>query len=300
MHPILFSIGDFFVGTYGVMIVIGVVAALLLGVHRAKQRGVPADFCYDLAFVCLLSGFIGARVLFIIVEFEDFLKNPMAMLLSRTGFVFMGGLITAMVAAILFIRWKKQPMWEVGDIAAPSLALAHGFGRIGCFFAGCCYGGVCPEGFPLGMHFPHLTDAKGETIFSFAYWDHVRTGIIPEGAAASAAVYPSQLFEAGANFLIAGALVYLWRKRAFPGQIFLSYLMLYGAARFGLEFLRGDSARGVWDILGQNLSTSQILSIIAIIGAVIAWTQLRGRPLLPVPTTPSPTNAPGARARHGK
>lgn len=285
MHPILFSIGDFFVGTYGVMIVIGVAAAIMMGLHYAKQRGIPADFCYDLAFVVLVAGFLGARLLFILVEFDDFLKNPLAMLLSRTGFVFMGGLGAAMIAAIVFIRMRKLPMWEVADIAAPSLALAHGFGRIGCFFAGCCYGGVCPTDFPLGVQFPLLHGADGEPIFSFAYFDHLHHGIIDSTAKLSAPVYPSQLFESAANFLIAGTLVYLWRKRVFPGQIFLYYLVFYGAARFGLEFLRGDAERGLY----YGLSTSQWLSLIAIAGAAIVWTQLKPKPALA-----------RVRPRHGK
>lgn len=286
MHPILFHIGDFYIGTYGVMIVIGVGAAILLGLHYAKKVGVPPEFIYDLAFVVLLAGFIGGRVLFIVVGFKEFLADPLSMILSRTGFVFVGGLLFAMAAAIGYIRYKRMPIWEVADIAGPSLPMAHAFGRIGCFLAGCCYGSVCPADFPLGASFPHLIDRHGETVFSFAYGDQLQRGLIDASAAASLPVYPTQLFESAANFIISLALIYMWRKRKFPGQIFVLYLMLYGFARFCIEFFRGDAERGIW-IYG--LSTSQIFCLVAIAGAAVLWTKLK--PRMPIR---------GARPAHGK
>lgn len=274
MHPILFNIGDFYVGTYGVMIVIGMFIGLALGRHLAKKVGIAPDLIYDMAFFVLLAGFVGARILFILTNLDHFFDAPLSYIFAREGFVFLGGFIGAAAVAIAFIKIKQMPMWDVGDIAAPSLALGHGIGRIGCFLAGCCYGRPVGEGLGfLGVSFPHVHKESGETFLSFAWRDHLDAGLISPDAAGSLPVYPTQLFESAANFLIFGTLLFLWRKRAFSGQIFVFYLLFYGAARFLIEFLRGDEGRGLW--FGGLLSTSQILSLIAIGAAGALWLYLK-------------------------
>ena len=115
MHPILFRIGDFPIGTYGVMIVIGLIGAILIGSWLARKINLRADYIYDLTFVMLIAGFLGARLLFIIVEWEQFLETPMALLLSRQGFVFYGGLIAAPIAGVAYCRWHKLPIFEIAD-----------------------------------------------------------------------------------------------------------------------------------------------------------------------------------------
>lgn len=273
MHPILFQIGDFFVGTYGLLIVAGLVAAVALALRFARRHDISPDFIYDLAFISLVSGFAGARLLFILLNLDLFFEAPLATTFSREGFVFMGGFAAASGAGILFIRKRQVPLWDVADIAAPSLALGHAFGRIGCFAAGCCYGKTVDEGSFWGVHFPHVTNHQGDSVLSFTYFDHLQRGLIDPSATASAAVLPVQLFESTANFVICGLLLLLWRKRKFPGQIFIFYLFLYGTARFGLEFLRGDVGRGVW----FGVSTSQIFSLLALGVGLVLWNVLRPR-----------------------
>lgn len=287
MHPILFHIGSFPIATYGVMIMIGVVAAVALAVHLGKKRGIDPNHIYDLSFVVLLTGFLGARALFILTEFDRFLDDPLSLLLAREGFVFAGGFVGATAAAIVFIRRHKLPIWEIGDIAGPSLALAHAVGRIGCFFAGCCFGGVCKPGAWYGVSFPHILDNQGHSLFSYAYHDHLAAGLIPASAAGSLAVFPTQILESVTNFVITAILLLAWRRRRFPGQIFIYYLVLYGLARFGLEFLRGDASRGYW--FNTPISTSQGIYLIVIAVAGVLWTVLRPKAPLARP-----------RAAHGK
>lgn len=283
MHPILFDIHGFFVGSYGVMIVLGLGSALWVAMRLAKFVKLPGEFFYDLAFVCLVAGFVGARIFFIGLNWREFLDRPVAMMLSRSGFVFQGGFLGAVPAAYWFIRRKKMPIWTVGDIAAPCLVLAHAFGRIGCFLAGCCYGRVCAEGSGFCVRFPRVLDAKGEDLFSFAYMDHLHRGLVAPEAMASAPVIPTQLIESATNFLICGALLLLWRRRKFQGEIFACYLLLYGATRFMLEYLRGDAERGLW--LGGALSTSQIICLATIMAGAIVWAVLRTQE--PTPTKPA-------------
>lgn len=274
MHPILFHIGDFYVGTYGVMIVLGMFAGLAVGRHLARRVDVSPDLLYDMAFFVLLSGFLGARILFILLNLDLFFRDPLSLILAREGFVFLGGFAAAVVVAVGFVRYHKMPTWDVGDVAGPSLALGHSIGRIGCFLAGCCYGRPAEGalGF-LGVSFPHVHTEKGETFLSFAYQDHVLAGLIPPEAAGSLPVYPTQIFETVTNFLIFGALLLLWRRRAFSGQIFIYYLLFYGTARFLIEFFRGDAGRGLY--FGNTISTSQILSLVSIAAAAILWLYLK-------------------------
>lgn len=276
MHPILFHVGDFYVGTYGLMIVLGLVAALTVGTKLGKSDGLETDFYYDFAFLLVLSGFIGARILFILVNFGAFLEAPLSLILAREGFVFAGGFVLATIVGLVYVRKKGIPLWRTADVAAPCLAIAHGFGRIGCFLAGCCYGRVCPEDSPFGVSFPRIIDEQGQTRLSFAYHEHVGRGIIPESAMQSAPVIPTQLIESAANFAIFGVLLLLWKRRAFPGQLFVIYLLLYGPARFSIEFLRGDLERGLW--LGGSLSTSQIFSVGITAAGIVLWFYLKPAP----------------------
>lgn len=305
MHPILFQIGDFVIGTYGVMIVIGMMAALWLCKRLARRRGLNPDFFYDLIFVLLVSGFLGARILFIFSIWDDFVQAPMAYILSREGFVFQGGFVAALAVGIWFTRWRRQPLLEVVDIAAPALALAHAFGRIGCHLAGCCYGATCAPGHEghglfcnLAVQYPLLIkDGQPMAMFNFAYGGQIQAGLLAPGAAAPLPVIPVQLFESAGNFLIFGALLWLWGRRKWSGQAFALYMALYSVMRFSLEFLRGDADRGLY--FGGMISTGQIIAILTLMGAIGLWAWRRNKGLQEVPAwaTEEGANAGEAAAR---
>ncbi len=286
MHPILFQVGSFVVGTYGVMIVAGMLTGLWLVSRLARRRGLDPEFFFDLTFMLLVSGLIGARLVYILTEWREFLRDPMAMILSRQGFVFLGGFGSALIAGIWFTRRRHMPLLETCDLVAPALALAHGFGRIGCFFAGCCYGKAIDPAHStaldraLAVQFPFIPGQNGE-MFNFAYESQLRGGLIEKGALAPLPVLPTELFEMAGNFAICLVLLWFLRRRRFSGQIFALYLMIYSVLRFSLEFIRGDSERGLF--WGGAISTSQIICLFTMALAIALWVARHNRGIEPLP-----------------
>lgn len=244
MYNDLFTIGGLTVHGYGLMIGIGIICALLVAQHRAKKRGLSVDFLYTLALSALIFGFIGAKLLFCIVEFDAVLADPM-LILSGNGFVVYGGILGGVIAAIVACRIKKFRFLQYFDLIAPSLALAQGFGRIGCFLAGCCYG--------------RETDAAcGITFHNSLY--------APNGVK----LIPTQLIMSAGDFLIALVLLLYARKDRKSGKIGGLYLMLYSLGRFAVEYLRNDPRGSV-----GFLSTSQFIAVfIFILGALLFFTKL--------------------------
>lgn len=277
MHPVLLRITDsFYLPTYGLIIAIGILLALALGSYRAKARGLSSDIMFDLAFIAILAGFAGGRILYIIVNFQEFKFDPMGVLLSRSGFVFLGGLIGGVAASIWYLKKKGLPVFTVGDVAAPSLALAHGIGRIACYMAGCCFGGVCRTdglGVTVDRQVMPGTESlpNGPDFFYNAYEQHLHLNLIQPGAETSLPVWPVQLMEMGGLFLIAGILILFNKRFKAPGLTMMMYLGLYSILRFILEYFRGDLERGGFG----GFSTSQIISLIllpiAIGGFLYLW-----------------------------
>ncbi|HOO28302.1 MAG TPA: prolipoprotein diacylglyceryl transferase, partial [Lachnospiraceae bacterium] len=135
----LFTIGRFTIHGYGLMIGIGFLAAVLVGCYRAKRYGLSDDHLINIALLGLVAGFLGSKILFVIVEFRTFLEDPLEVLGSE-GFVVYGGIIGGTLAMYLYCRIRKLKFLSYFDIVTPSVALNQAFGRIGCFLAGCCYG----------------------------------------------------------------------------------------------------------------------------------------------------------------
>ncbi|MBR6476991.1 MAG: prolipoprotein diacylglyceryl transferase [Lachnospiraceae bacterium] len=246
MYNDLFSIGPFTVHTYGLMIAIGVLAALFTAERRAPQNGVDKDAMFGLTMYCVITGIFGAKVLFCIVNWKEFFQNPMA-LLGSEGLVVYGGIIGGILCAILYCKIQKLNFWDCFDVALPSVAVAQGFGRIGCFFAGCCYGMETKAWY--GIAFSHSNFA-------------------PNGVK----MIPTQLLSSAGMFMIAGILFWYAYHAKKAGQIGAAYMVIYSIGRFGMEFLRGDIGRGS---VG-TLSTSQFISLFIVAAGVMLWI-LRGR-----------------------
>ncbi len=315
MHPVLFHIGSFNIACYGPLIALGVLLGVYLMVRRGKAVGIAPEFILDLTFYCVILGFVGSRVFFILGDLGGFAQTPWAYIFSRQGYVFFGGLLSALLFAIWFVHYRRVEPWQIGDVAAPSIALAHTFGRIGCFLSGCCYGRVCdPAHGHCGVSFPVFQDpqtGQPSQMFNFAYWDHLTRypDRLGPGATGSLPVIPVQLYEAAANLLIFAVLTWLWRRRRFRGQVFAAYLMMYGAVRFTLEFYRGDYDNTVFYGLLQRGQMSQALCVLAIAaGAAIWWfrrgTALeimgsKGQPPIPAPPPSEPPRADSPPRRKG-
>jgi len=242
----LFSIGPITIHGYGLMIGIGVLVCIALGVYRAKKSGVmKEEEVLDIAIYGLIAGFLGAKLLYVIVEFEQFIKDPISVLGSE-GFVVYGGIIFGVLAAILYCRIKKLSFMECFDLLCPSISIAQGFGRIGCFLAGCCYG-------------------RETTSF---------LGVVfPEGCMAPAGVklLPTQLFSSAGDFLITVILLWYYKKRKHVGDVGVLYMILYSVGRFFMEMLRSDDRGGF-----GAFSTSQWISILIFALALfLAWMNRR-------------------------
>lgn len=240
MHPVLFSFGPITIYTYGFMILLGVVFSYFYCWANRIEYSLPKDFLADIYFGVLVCGFLGARLLYILVNFFDFLREPMAYVFTTAGFVFFGGFVSAIFFIYIFCKLKAVNVWHFLDIASPASALAHAFGRLGCFFYGCCYGKVSDG--PICLIFPHNSPA--------GHHGH--------------AVIPTQLIEAGLLFSLFTFLSLMRKKHKHSLLIPAWYLLIYALIRFAVELLRGDP-RGIY----FGLSTSQWFSLVAFICGIL-------------------------------
>lgn len=228
----LFSIGSLTIHGYGLMIGIGIIAAYMMSEYRAKKRGMDSDPLISIALWVVIGGFFSAKILYFITTFDEILKDPSRLLNLGDGFVVYGGIVGGIFFGWLYTRIKKISFWKYFDLVIPSVALAQGFGRIGCFLAGCCYGLQMES--PISIVFTHSDFA-------------------PNGVP----LLPTQLISSGLDFLHCLILLYAAKKCKYSGQVSALYLIFYSIGRFGLEYLRGDLIRGT---VG-TLSTSQFISI---------------------------------------
>jgi phosphatidylglycerol---prolipoprotein diacylglyceryl transferase len=257
MYPELFRIGNFPINTYGLLLALSFLGALIVAARLAARDGLPRERIYDLGLWMLLAALIGSKVLMLWTE-PIYRENP-AQLLSldflRSGGVFYGGFLGAVITGYFLIKRYGLPWWKTADAFAPGIALGQAIGRQGCFAAGCCWGKA--TALPWGVQF---TEAGHEVT----------------GVPIDVHLHPTQLYESFAALAIFVFLMWLHRQKKFSGQVILFYGLLYAIARFAIEFFR-DDPRG--DVLGltsmTGLSTSQLLSLIvgiaAIVMLVIKW-----------------------------
>lgn len=252
MYPELFRIGSFPINTYGLLLALAFLSALLMAARLGGRDGLPRERIYDLGLWILLAALVGSKLLLLAVE-PEYRDNPWHLLsldFVRSGGVFYGGFLGGVAAAYVLIRRYRLPWWKTADAFAPGIALGQAIGRQGCFAAGCCWGKTTT--LPWGVEF---TEAG-----------HAVTGV-PLGVH----LHPTQLYESFAALAIFLFLVRLHRRKRFDGQIVLLYAVLYGITRFSIEFVR-DDPRG--DIAGitslTGLSTSQLISLlVGLAGLVI-------------------------------
>lgn len=246
MHPLLFQIGPVPIHTYGFLIALGFILALSVIRRLAERAQLNPERVLDLTFWSLLVGFLGCRILFIITRWDYFSSDPLAMFkLWEGGLVFLGGPIAVLPFVIWQTRKHQLPLWRVMDVLIPGLVLGHMFGRFGCFAAGCCYGK--PTDLPWGVRF------QSELV------DSAMRGI---------PLHPTQLYEAGALAILFVGLLWVFGRRKFDGQVVLTYFMAYPIIRSIIEVYRGDLIRGF--VIDGWLSTSQFISILVFVGALIA------------------------------
>lgn len=246
MHPILFSLGPLTIYSYGVMLALAFACGIWFATRQAKKEKVPANTILDISLVALITGIIGARIFFVLLNLDYYSGHPFeSIMFWQGGLVYYGGIILGALCAVLFLKVRRLDIWRVVDICAPSLAIGQALGRIGCFLNGCCFGRPVSWGikFPPG---------------SMASYEQFSQGLIKSVNEYSLPVHPTQLYSSFNALIIFLILVMVRRKKRFNGKLFWLYLLLYAITRFGIEFLRGDD-RG--PIFFGSYSISQLIGV---------------------------------------
>ena len=248
MYNDLFTIGPFTVHSYGLMIAIAILTAFLYGEKRAKKKGLDGDIFFNLALFCVGGALLGTKILFCIVEWKTFINNPMTFF-SSEGFVVYGGIILGVLTGLWYTHHKKVSFFRYLDVAMPLLAIGMGFGRIGCFLAGCCYGKETDSFIGVTFH---------------------NSGFAPNNVK----LIPVQLISSIGCFLIALFIIQYdnRNKKQLPGRTGALFFMIYGVGRFLIEFLRNDH-RGTVGIF----STSQFISLFIVAIGITMFTFITKR-----------------------
>lgn len=246
MHPVLFKIGDITVYSYGVMIAIGAICGVVyMAVQGKKESGMTFDQANNLFLLIFIAAFVGGKVFLFFEDPAGYIQDPFRLLTGR-GFVFYGSFLFAVPLMFWYFKRNKLHPYKMLDVMAITTCFVHGFGRIGCFLAGCCYGKPTDSG--LGVVFSDpacYANPKNVPLF------------------------PTQIAEALFIFTVMGCLFYLRSRRRFYGQLFLIYLMCYAVGRSILELFRGDEVRGY--LLDGIFSHAQFIALLIFMAALLLY-----------------------------
>ena len=212
MFPEICHIGPFTIYAYGLMLVVAFFVSTYLATLEGKKEHFDSEVIFNLLFLVFISGVIGSRVFYVLINLPFYLHNPWEIImLQHGGMAWFGGLIFGLTAAFLFIQKHKMDLFKVLDLLAPFVALGQAIGRIGCFLNGCCFG------------------RESEYGLYFKVSDQI--------------LIPTQLYSALLLLLIYIILRFKQETKHLTGEIFCSYLFLYSLKRFFIEFLRNDNPR---------------------------------------------------------
>lgn len=255
MLPKLFSIGDFFLPTYGLLVAIGFLLGLWITVRFARQARMPEDKITNLVIYCALAGLAGAKLFMFFFDWRVYWNDPreiFTLSTLRAAGVYQGGFVVAVIVAILYMRRMNLPMLETCDIFSPGIAAAHAVGRLGCLAAGCCWGRETTVPWAITFRNPDAHEMSGTPLLT--------------------PLHPTQLYESAANILIFGFLYWRIRKPHVAGEIFGWYLILYSIARFIIEFYRVHE-QGTY----AGLSLTQWIAIVTLAAGagLLAWAPRR-------------------------
>lgn len=259
MHPILFNLFGLPLHMYGLSIALGFLLIVYLMQRDFGKLGISGDDISEMAFGVLLVGAAGTRLLHIIMFPQDYsLSDPIGWIaVWRGGLVFQGALFTAIPYAWWALRKRGIPFWLAADHALPYVPIAQAFGRMGCFFNGCCFGE--PTAMPWGLSFPPGSPVAG------SYPD-------PAGNGWSMHVHPTQLYSVVLLLTMSGLMLFMrGRWTPFAGYMFPMYFILYGIKRFIVECFRGD--HNPTNLGGGILSNQQVICVAMIFigGAAFAY-----------------------------
>jgi len=248
MYPVLYKIGPLHLYAYGFFLALAFMSAILVAGQEARRLGLPVGRFYDLCFFIILASLIGSRVLYIILEPDKFLANPLKVFaLWEGGLVFHGGLIAALATAYYYMRRHGLPWRATFDALAVGMPLGQAFGRMGCFMAGCCYG--TPTDLPWAVTF-----TNPDTLCPLRE-----------------PLHPAQLYEALLALGVFGAVFWLRKRKHFDGQVILTYFCLAGLVRFTVEFVRHPGDYRGPTVLGAYPLTQVVALGIAVVAGLVLW-----------------------------
>lgn len=225
MHPVLFDFGPVQIRSYGFLLAVSFLLGIYLSTWRARRYGQNPQHYLDLSVYIILAAVIGSRLLYVAFHTSEYDSILEVFALWRGGATFYGGLILAIVVSYAYAHRKGMPFLQVADIMSPAIALGIGISRIGCLMSGCCYGK--PTTLPWAITFPPGSPAgfSAATAARELGLDHV-------------GLHPTQLYSSAYGLIIFALLLLLERRLLKRGSTFGALMVLYGVARFSVDFFR--------------------------------------------------------------
>jgi phosphatidylglycerol:prolipoprotein diacylglycerol transferase len=245
VYPILFQFGPVTIYSFGAFMALAALSAAWVVHAELKRNGYNPELASTMVFAAAIGGLVGARILFIVEDWSNFLRSPSDYIFTGAGFTWYGGFLGGVLAVSWIVRKNHIPWLRAADIAAPALALAYGVGRLGCHVAGDGDWGTVTD-VPWGVAYTR----------AIIGWVDPSTGIpYPPGVR----VHPTPIYEFLESVLVFGILWALRKKNYAPGTLFWLYLPLAGLARLAVEFWRLNP------VFALGLTEAQWFSIAMII-----------------------------------
>lgn len=254
--PLPFLHKGFPVYSYGFLLMVAFFVAIAIARWRAGKEAIDPNKITDLGIYLVCAGILGARVFYVIQYFENYRDNLFSIFkVYEGGLVYYGGLFAAIVTLFVFSRKHRLSFLKILDIVTPSTILGLGFGRIGCFLNGCCFGKVAPH-VPWAIQFPRTMDKTGIIDGSPAFLHQYELGLVQLSDTHALPIHPTQLYSFLADVALFFILSVFFRHRKRNGEVFLLFGIGYPIIRFCMELLRNDTP-----LFFNFFTIAQIISI---------------------------------------
>lgn len=255
MHRVVLEFGPFRIQSYGLMLALGFLLGGILLLRAARKKSLDEGTMVNLIYVIVFASVVGARLMYVLAHLDDYGGNPVEILkIWEGGLTLYGGLLLAVVAAVLYMKHAGLPIVVICDLAAPSVALGKVLTRIGCFLNGCCFG--VESHLPWAVEFPRACQA----------------GSVFPGAS----LHPTQLYSSALSLIVFLVLVLLGRRKTRPGDVFWSFLLMDSVVRFGLAFVRyAESGASAFSLGDVTIDYNQLIAVV--VAAISVFMLLRSR-----------------------
>ena len=256
MHPVLIRLGRFVISSYGLLLALSFMLGIYWSMHRAKRRGIDQNKVMDLALIIVFCAIAGSRAMYVVTHLEEFRGrwldtfNPFQSSgqIGLAGLTMLGGVVLSLIALVIYCKLKKINILRLCDVLAPAFGLGIFLTRIGCFLTGCCYGKPC--NLPWGVRFPLASPAGS---------DPELQGLL---------LHPTQLYSSLYGLAIMGILVWIDRKERPDGVVMAAFFMMYGIARFLIDFVRAYEESVKVVLFGYGFTFNQVISFLMFCGGL--------------------------------